>query len=115
MLQDKVDTETFAKLRDAGELLTLSDAHNGKNCPAYKTLLKCSKESIACMMWNPIGKWDTLDSGVMKLASRECYLIVYKKNGLQIKVNYSEGDFRYSTDEYITSYVAKVPQFNMTK
>ncbi len=115
MLQDTIDNETFLKLRDAGELLALSDNHNGKNCPADKTLLKCAKESIACMMWNPIGKWDTLDSGIMKLASTTCYLTVYKKNGLQIKVSYSQGDFRYSTDDYFTSYVAKAPQFEMMK
>ncbi len=115
MLEEKLDKETFAKLRDAGELLTLTDSHNGKTCPAYKTLLKCAKSSILCMVWNPIGKWDTLDNGVLKLASRECYLTIYKAGGFQIKLNYSQGDFRYSTDDYITSYLAKVPQFGMTK
>ena len=40
MLQDNLDKETFERLRDAGELLTISDHHDGNNCPAGKTLTK---------------------------------------------------------------------------
>ena len=111
MIEKTLGEEVFSKLRDAGELLAISDVHNGKNCPAEKTLLKCAKSSIACMMWSPIGKWETLDNGVMRLSSPTCYLNVYKNNGLKITLNYTEGDLRYSTDDYITSYLAKEPEF----
>jgi hypothetical protein len=112
MIQKTIGEEAFVKLRDAGELLAISDVHNGKNCPAEKTLLKCAKASIACMMWNPIGKWETLDNGVMRLSSSICELTVFKNNGLEIKLSYTEGDLRYTTDDYITSYLAKTPQFH---
>jgi hypothetical protein len=43
----------------------------------------------------PIGELDTLDNGVMKLASDVCELTLYKTNGMKVHVGFSKGDFRY--------------------
>ena len=97
----------FEKARDEGFLLSLSNDHNGKNCPAGKQLIKCNLNTVSAMSWGPIGEWDVLDNGVMKLASDVCELMFYKTNGMKIHVAFSKGDFRYQVGDWLTMYAAK--------
>lgn len=108
-IEDALEKATFTKLRNTGELLTLSDRHNGKNCPDNKTLLKIAISSITAIRWNPIGQWDTLDSGVMRLSSRQCGCwIIHGK--VKTQLNFTQGDLRYTTDDFFTSYIAQHPK-----
>ena len=102
-----VGKDQFAKARDEGFLLSLSNDHNGKNCPTGKQLIKCNMNTVVTMSWSPIGEWDTLDNGVMKLASDVCELMFYKTNGMKIHVAFSKGDFRYQVGDWLTMYAAK--------
>lgn len=43
--------------------------------------------TVVTMSWGPIGEWDVLDNGVMKLASDVCELTLYKTNGMKIQVS----------------------------
>lgn len=97
----------FEKARDEGFLLSLSNDHNGKNCPAGKQLIKCNLNTVSAMSWGPIGEWDVLDNGVMKLASDVCELMFYKTNGMKIHVAFSKGDFRYQVGDWLTMYSTK--------
>jgi len=96
----------FEKARDEGFLLSLSNDHNGKNCPTGKQLIKCNLNTVSAMSWSPIGEWDTLDNGVMKLASDVCRVTFYKTNGMKIDVSFSKGDFRYQVGDWLTMYAA---------
>ena len=99
--------DKFAKARDEGFLLSLTNDHNGKNCPSGKQLIKCNMNTVVTMTWSPIGEWDTLENGVMKLASNTCELSLYKTNGMKIHVAFSKGDFRYQVGDWLTMYAAK--------
>lgn len=102
-----IGSDVFTKARDEGLLLTLSNEHNGKNCPAGKQLIKCNMNTVVTMAWGPIGEWEVLDSGVMKLASAECGLTLYKTNGMKIQISFSKGDLRYSVGDWMTMYATK--------
>ena len=102
-----VGEDKFAKARDEGFLLSLTNDHNGKNCPSGKQLIKCNMNTVVTMTWSPIGEWDTLENGVMKLASNTCELSLYKTNGMKIHVAFSKGDFRYQVGDWLTMYAAK--------
>ena len=102
-----IGSDKFVTARDEGFLLALSNEHNGKNCPSGKQLLKCNLNTVSAMEWSPIGEWDTLDSGVMKLASDACGLTFYKTNGMKIHVAFSKGDFRYQVGDWLTMYPKK--------
>lgn len=108
---EKVLGENFDKLRDAGELLSISDHHDGHNCPTGKSLVKCNKALIGCLAWGPIGKWEMLDNGVLRLESDVCELTVYRSNGVKIEMSFSKGDLRYSTNEFLTCYLTKPAVF----
>jgi hypothetical protein len=97
----------FEKARDEGLLLALSNEHNGKNCPARKQLIKCNMNTVVTMAWGPIGEWDVLDNGVMRLESDVCELTLYKTNGMKIHVSFSKGDLRYNVGDWMTMYSAK--------
>lgn len=107
--------DVFEKLRDNGNLLAISNTHNGKNCPANKQLLKCNLDTVTCMQWGPIGQWDTLDNGVLRLASEVCELVFYKTNGLKIQLRFSRGDLRYVAGDWMTMYLANKPEYQMLK
>lgn len=102
-----VGKDQFEKARDEGFLLSLSNDHNGKNCPAKKQLIKCNMNTVVTMAWGPIGEWDTLDNGVMRLESDVCELTLYKTNGMKIHVGFRKGDFRYQVGDWLTMYAAK--------
>lgn len=105
--KDVIGSEQFAKARDEGLLLSLSNEHNGKNCPSGRQLIKCNMSTVVTMSWGPIGEWDVLDNGVMKLASDVCELTLYKTNGMKIQVSFSKGDFRYQVGDWLTMYSKK--------
>ncbi len=113
MLQDNLDEKTFARLRDAGELLAISDHHDGKNCPAGKTLTKCNQALIGCIQWGPIGIWKMLDNGVLRLESETCGVTVYRTNGVKIVFKFSKGDLRYTTKEFLTCYSTTPAEFTV--
>jgi hypothetical protein len=115
MIEKTIGEEVFTKLRDAGELLALSNNHNGKNCPAGKKLVKCNMNTVVTMVWGPIGKWDTLDNGVLRLASAECYLTLYKTSGLKLDIQFSQGDLRYAVGDWLTMYMRDAPKSQMLK
>ena len=102
-----VGKDQFAKARDEGFLLSLSNDHNGKNGPTGKQLIKCNMNTVVTTAWGLIGEWDVLDNGVMKLASDVCECTLYKTNGMKIHVAFSKGDFRYQVGDWLTMYVAK--------
>ena len=110
---EKILGENFDKLRDAGELLAISDYHDGQNCPAGKTLTKCNQALIGCIQWNPIGKWEMLSNGVLRLVSDTCGVTVYRTNGVKIVFSFSKGDLRYTTKEFLTCYSTKPAEFTV--
>lgn len=112
---EEVIGKPFEKIRDEGLLLSISNEHTGKNCPANKQLLKCNLNTVTCMQWGPIGKWDVLENGVMKLASDVCELTFYKTNGLKIQCRFSKGDLRYNSGDWMTMYIANKPEYSMCK
>ena len=79
--------------------ISLSNDHNGKNCPAKKQLIKCNMKTVVTMSWGPIGEWGTLDNGVMRLTSDVCDLTIYKTNGMKVHVIFSKCDFRYQVGD----------------
>lgn len=102
-----VGKDQFEKARDEGFLLSLSNEHNGKNCPSKKQLIKCNMKTVVTMAGGPIGEWDTLDNGVMRLASEVCDLTLYKTNGMKVHVSFSKGDFRYQVGDWLSMYATK--------
>jgi hypothetical protein len=46
-----VGKDQFTKARDEGFLLSLSNDHNGKNCPTGKQLIKCNMNTVVTMAW----------------------------------------------------------------
>ena len=114
-IQEKMGKDVFEQLREEGNLLSITNNHNGKNCPRDKQLLKCNLDTVTCMQWGPIGHWDTLDSGVLRLESDVCELAFYKTNGLKIQCKFSKGDLRYVDGNWMTMYIAKKPDYSMCK
>ena len=105
--KEMIGNEQFEKLRDEGLLLKPTNEHNGKDCPIGKQLIKCNLTSVVTMKWDPIGEWDTMENGVMKLVSDVCRLELFKTNGMKIQIEFSKGDFRYQVGDWLTMYSQK--------
>lgn len=99
--------DQFEKLKEEGLLLTPTNEHNGKDSPAGKQLIKCNMNYVDIMKWDPIGEWDTMENGVMKLNSDICRLELYKTNGIKLQIEFSKGDFRYQVGDWLTMYSRK--------
>lgn len=105
-LKENVGSD-YEKLRDEGLLLSRTNEHNGKECPAGKQLIKCNMTTVVTMKWDPIGEWEHMENGVMKLTSDLCFEELITSNGMKITVRFSKGDFRYQEGDWLTMYTQK--------
>jgi hypothetical protein len=55
--KELVGKDQFKKARDEGFLLSLSNDHNGKNCPVKKQLIKCNMNTVVTMSWAQLASW----------------------------------------------------------
>lgn len=75
--------------------------------PPEKQLIKCNMNTVVTMAWDPRGKWQLKDNGVLILESRIANLTLHKINGMRLDVSFSEGDLRRQRGDWLSMYVTK--------
>ncbi|WP_074975372.1 hypothetical protein [Nitrosospira multiformis] len=88
-------------MRNTGSLISPTIDISGGAIPDGYKVTRCNTDHIACMLWNPLGVWESTPNQVLKLVSSVCRLNVIKSNGLNMTFNFKENDYRYTLGNWI--------------